>query len=697
MRRVGSAIVLSMLVLTACGGEDPQSAGGTPGPKRSNPPPRVFAASLERFDACPPLVDHLRTEARKRVGPYGLPGGFGGGVAVALEAGTAARGGASADSAAPAPAAPSYSSTNVQEASVDEPDTVKTDGRHIFTLRTDPADQQRQRLTSISVGGDAPRLTGDVLLPEGFGYQLMLTGDRVLAMGQKGGYGIAIDSREFAPGPSAEQATVVAIVDVSDPANMRVVNTLDLEGNYSSARMVGGVARIVVNSAQSDIPFVSPTEPTVTSEKKALAQNTRLINSASTDAWLPNYTLQDASGDVTAKGTLASCSTTYHPKSFSGFGTVSVVTLDPRNPDPQRSAAIVGTAGTVYASADNLYIATQRWPDVQPLVLEDRPVGAPAPVPAPAKTELHRFDISDATRAVYAASGEVRGTVLNQWSLSEHEGHFRVATTEEGFGAEGPSSSASFITVLSASGNELKKVASIDNIAPGERIYGVRFIQDVGYVVTFKQIDPLHVVDLSTPSKPRILGELKIPGYSAYLHPVGDGFLLGIGQDATEDGRPIGTVVSLFDVRDPSKPTRLDKVTIVNGHSPVEYDHHAFTWWAPSKLAIVPVETYDIEKANQGNPAQQSRAYAYRVDGGSIVPAGRVSHASHLPSGAYDLIERSIVVGDVLYTLSAAGLMASDLGTLRERGWVKLSDPPRPDQPTQVEPQPGQADPQPAP
>jgi uncharacterized secreted protein with C-terminal beta-propeller domain len=357
---------------------------------------------------------------------------------------------------------------------------------------------------------------------------------------------------------------------------------------------------------------------------------------------------------------------------------VSVVTINPANPDPRNSAAVLGSAGTVYASTDNLYIATQRWPQAVPMVLSDRAIGAPAPMPTPPDTELHRFDISDPTRAVYAASGKVRGTVLNQWSLSEHRGYFRVATTEEQFGSpEGPPSSASFVTVLTASGGELKEVASIKDIAPGERIYGVRYIGDLGYVVTFKQIDPLHVIDFSTPTAPKILGELEIPGYSAYLHPVADGFLLGIGQDATTDGRPLGTVVSLFDVRDPTKPTRLDKVTIANGHSPIEYDHHAFTWWEPTKLAIVPAETYDIELANQGKPSQFSQAYGYRVSDGKITEVGRASHAKHLPPDGYDSIQRSIVIDDTIYTLSTTGLMASDLGTFAERGWVALTSPPR--------------------
>ena len=159
-------------------------------------------------------------------------------------------------------------------------------------------------------------------------------------------------------------------------------------------------------------------------------------------------------------------------------------------------------------------------------------------------TAIHKFDISSPLRTEYRGSGTVSGYLLSQWSLSEYRGVLRVVSTETpawwGNGRE----SESFLTTLRQRGGELVQAGRIGGLGKGERVYAVRFAGDVGYAVTFRQIDPLYTLDLAVPERPRVLGELKIPGYSAYLHPVGEDLLLGIGQDATDEGRPLGTQVS---------------------------------------------------------------------------------------------------------------------------------------------------------
>jgi uncharacterized secreted protein with C-terminal beta-propeller domain len=266
----------------------------------------------------------------------------------------------------------------------------------------------------------------------------------------------------------------------------------------------------------------------------------------------------------------------------------------------------------------------------------------------------------------------VDGTVLNQWSLSEHEGFLRVATTEDEFSPEGAAASSSSVNVLTTRGTQLARVGSVEGIGKGERIFGVRFVGDRGYVVTFRQIDPLHVIDLSEPTRPRVLGELKIPGYSAYLHPVGDGRLLGVGQDVSEDGMRLGTQVSLFDVSDPGNPKRLDQIRLDNSNSPVEYDHHAFLYWEPKALALVPVESYGGVKA-EGSVEQQSAAIGFRVAGDDLREVGRASHTDHADANTgLASVQRSIVIGDTIFTLSAAGLLASDIDSFDDRVWVPL-------------------------
>ena len=157
--------------------------------------------------------------------------------------------------------------------------------------------------------------------------------------------------------------------------------------------------------------------------------------------------------------------------------------------------------------------------------------------------------------------------MLSQWSMSEHEGVLRVASTTSPPWTQGGAAgeSESFVTTLAAAGDRLVEVGRVGGIGRGEQIYAVRFIGDAGYVVTFRQVDPLYTLDLSDAAEPRVVGELKIPGYSAYLHPVGDGLLLGIGQDANSDGITSGVQASLFDVSDPAAPARLSHVGLGSG------------------------------------------------------------------------------------------------------------------------------------
>ena len=154
-------------------------------------------------------------------------------------------------------------------------------------------------------------------------------------------------------------------------------------------------------------------------------------------------------------------------------------------------------------------------------------------------TEIHRFDTSDPARTTYRSSGSVPGFVLNQFALSEDRGALRVATTEEPLWMAGAQQrdAESGVSVLREEGAKLVTVGRVGGLGKGERIYAVRFLGDAGYLVTFRQVDPLYTLDLSDPRAPKAVGELKVAGYSAYLHPVGDGLLLGVGQDAYRAGR----------------------------------------------------------------------------------------------------------------------------------------------------------------
>ncbi|MGW0061771.1 beta-propeller domain-containing protein [Streptosporangium sandarakinum] len=290
------------------------------------------------------------------------------------------------------------------------------------------------------------------------------------------------------------------------------------------------------------------------------------------------------------------------------------------------------------------------------------------PVLPPEETEIHRFDIGAPGAPRYVASGKVPGRLLNQYSLSEFEGHLRVATTSADLSgpAAGESDSSSAVYVLDA--RTLGKVGEVGGLGRGERIYSVRFIGPVGYVVTFRQVDPLYTLDLRDPKAPRATGELKITGYSAYLHPAGDGRLIGIGQEASERGRTLGTQVSLFDVSDPAAPRLLSRMFAKDSGSEAEWDPHAFLYWPATGAAVVPLNSWSGERPTGG-------ALVLRIDDSSVTRTGTVTHPR--PGGrgdarfAYDPgIRRSVVIGDDLWTVSDLGLKVSALNGLADRGWI---------------------------
>ncbi|MGD9573806.1 MAG: beta-propeller domain-containing protein, partial [Thermoleophilia bacterium] len=397
---------------------------------------------------------------------------------------------------------------------------------------------------------------------------------------------------------------------------------------------------------------------TTAARRAARRANRRAVTTAPAAAWLPRVTVRDAaSGRTVRRG--VPCGAVSRPTQNAGLGTITVLTVGVGAGLSLTDTDTILTDGeVVYASPSALYVATPRWaPQVD---------GAAAP-PRGA-TQIHKLDTSDPARTDYRASGVVAGYPLNQFSLSEHEGHLRVATTEEPEWWEPQDAaepSESRVTVLAQSGGRLVRTGEVRGLGRGERIYSVRFLGDRGYVVTFRQTDPLYALDLSDPAAPVLRGELKIPGFSSYLHPVDDTTLIGVGQAADAQGRTQGTQVSLFDVSDPSRPARIAQRSLDTDWSEAESDHHAFLWWPQSKLLVLPVQAY-------GGPGRSAflGAVGLNVDRATgITPIARVAHPGD-PDVDWAPVRRSLVVGTTLYTVSDAGIMGSDLGTLAPRGWA---------------------------
>ena len=605
--------------------------------------PQASKPRLAAFGSCGQLLDYAKGQASRFVGPYGL-GGFGGIVETAVpNAAPAVPSSAAGRTAAPVKGV-DYSGTNVQEEGVDEPDLVKTDGTTLYTVGNG-------KLRAVDVSGAKPRLLDSLALENPYGQELLLHGDRLLLLSH-GGYWIeplpAMAARMLPYQPSK---SVLTEIDVSKPSQLRLVRTLELDGSYVAARLVGSVVRIVA-SAQipAALPFVQPTDGSAEAIATAERKNRSVVANAKVARWLPSYRIKRAGKKATAPRPLVQCRHVRRAAAFSGLGMLTILTVDlAKGLQPVDSAAVMTDGRIVYASPESLYVATERW--------ADRPdPNAPMTPESGVRTEIHKFDISSPVKTQYRGSGTVPGYLLSQWSLSEYRGVLRVVSTETpawwGSGRE----SESFLTTLRPSGGALVQAGRIGELGKGERVYAVRFVGDTGYVVTFRQIDPLYTIDLANPERPRVLGELKIPGYSAYLHPIGEDLLLGVGQDANEQGRPQGTQLSIFDVADLRKPTRLSTLHLGAGWSEAEADHHAFLYWPRTGLVVIPF-------------LQEARGFRVGRTRG-IDAAGRVEHEQSIP------IRRSLVVGDSVLTVSENGVKASSLAGLAERGWAAFPAPP---------------------
>jgi hypothetical protein len=528
------------------------------------------------------------------------------------------------------------SGTNVQEPGVDEPDLVKAARGMIFVITAN-------RLHAVRA--DGLEEVGSLEL-EGWGHQMLLDGNRLLVISQTAPYGAVptpygdrpVASGDFVPG-FADAVTQLKEIDVGDPAAMKVRATERIRGEHLSSRLSGDTARVVLWSRPRAV-----IEPGLRAQVRG---------------WLPRRVLRRAAGGRPRFRPAARCQRVMRPAVHSGVDLLTVLTIDMGKGLPAvDSDAVLGGGQTVYASKRALYVGLEKWSADSP---------DPADPGAGENTQLHKFDTSDPDSTSYRASGRVAGHLLSQFSMSEHEGVLRVARTRSRTEGPDPASESGVVTVAERDG-ALVQLGQVGGLGKGERIRGVRFLGEVGYVVTFRQIDPLYTIDLSRPGAPRVAGELKIPGYSAYLHPVGKDLLLGVGQDATTDGRLLGTQVSLFDVSDPAKPARLHQRTLGSASSSAaEWDHHAFLWWAPAKLAVVPLEHW-----GDGNDAFVG-ALGVAVDpAGGIAEVGRTSHRyDQWPAS----VRRSLIVGGRLVTISDAGIQQNSLSNLATEDWLAFPAP----------------------
>lgn len=704
----GIALTVGLGLVSACSGGGQSASfvdGGVP----------AGSFQLVAFDTCDSALRGLRAAARSLVGPYGFGGG--GGVA-AMERGAvpAPQAGAATDkstSSAGTGTAPNYSGTNTHEAGVDEPDLVKTDGRRIVTMTGGVlrvVDAASKRITGLldlvpqdGLAAYAP-VSADLLLAGDHALVLMNSG-MFYGVGGKGIQPpVVVEDRGTVPrgapdatppGQDEIQGPRLVLVDIS--GSPRVLSEYAIDGGLVDARQVGSTARVVIRSFPRLVfPYLEKA-----TDADRITANRKIIDRAPLETWLPR--IETTTGDSTDR-VKVSCEAISRPATYTGTNLLTIVTFDLGADRLGRGdpTTVVADGETVYSNGPSLYIASDRRWQAVPMPRVGDPQAQVKP--AEARTEIYRFDTSKPGRPRYVAGGSVPGYLINQYAMSEWDGRLRVATTTEppwNASGERRGATQSGVYVLSADRRNLKQIGKVEGLGKGERIYAVRFYGVVGYVVTFRQTDPLYTIDLRDPAHPSVLGELKITGYSSYLHPIEGDKLIGIGQEATGRGRPTGTQVSLFDLSDLAQPRRMAHYQVSGAHSEAEFDPHAFLYWAREGLLVVPLQVYNAGSGPGAVPPDTGTgggtgggsagsatapstlvprfdqgALILLVDGGNITEVGFIVHPYRAVDANYGYpaaIRRSLVIDETLWTFSDGGLMATDLHTLNRLAWIPFA------------------------
>ncbi|MEX0428059.1 beta-propeller domain-containing protein [Nocardioides sp. DS6] len=458
----------------------------------------------------------------------------------------------------------SATGTNVQEEAVDEPDTVKTDGTTLVRLRDD-------ELLVYDVSGPRVHRLGQVALPGLEDGELLLTGDTVVALGTD-----ATAPRSPA-GYGARRGTRVLTVSLADRATPTITNDVSYTARLMSARQHGSTVRLVLSAGLPDLGFMRPTNKRT--QKQALAINRRLVRNAPVTAWLPTY---DAGAGAHR---LLDCRDVAIPPDRLGLDTVSVVGFDAATPTEPQAIGLAGATNVAYESVDDLYLAasptaspgfvTQAW---CPACLGD--------TIAPTGGTTYVFDFAlDGVRATHVASGEVEGTLADRWSMDSADGVLRVA-----LGRSSETGNFNAVVTLRRHGTRLVPLGRIGHLGVGEDIASVRWFDDLAILTTYRQVDPLYVVDLRDLRRPRLVSSLKIPGFSAYLHPLGGWRMIGVGSGPDGRGR-WSPQIGLFNVRDLTHVRRMDVAHFAPGATALAAeDARSFTWLPDHRTVLTVVQ-----------------------------------------------------------------------------------------------------------
>ncbi len=733
-------VVVAGALLGCDVGESPEGGGAIPefGKRKPGTPPAEVEKrlGLKVFDSCDSLEvfieDGMVEEMKVQIDLQQRGGLTKGGLgrpetALAPQAGAAAAPAAdsSRTSPTPPPAGSSAASptavtrTNVQVQGVDEADFVKNDKNRIFVL------SGQKLFASLSWPPQSLALK-QALVIDGQPREMFLDEkrNRIVVISETGSVGYTARTGgpqpatdlAIAPGPagsgvpSAGPPTVkLTVVDVTNIDKLEVVDSFFVPGSYVNARRVDAAVRVVVTDH-----FVPPEtiqyspdgkDASVYNDKAKLASafsqlktsNEKLIRARSLDDWLPKTR-------VVRRGAMSqslayACGDFHYSNAPTKMGLVTVATLNLDNPGAQPArTSVVAEPGEIYASNKALYVASRHWwwwPETGQINF----------------TYVHKFDTTDATRTVYRASGGFDGHIVDQFSMDEYNDVFRVATTinkvvaQPGGGGCCANETWNRITTLGEKSGALAILGTSEDLAKGERIYSSRFQGDRGYVVTFRQVDPLYTFDLSNPTNPRKVGLLKVPGYSSYIHPLDKDHLLTIGvytPDPTTTNQPspgMGVAVptpaiaappiranerkvqlAIFDVSNFAEPkqTHLFLIGTSSGSSEALDEHKAFNYFPEKKLLAIPFTDYNVTQSGARYwETFISDLRVFEIDAVAGIKArGRLdmkdvfvkNNLMTFAPGYAPYIRRSVMAtdgpNDFVYAVSDAGIRVGNLANL---------------------------------
>lgn len=556
-----------------------------------------------------------------------------------------------------------YSATNIQVAGVDEADIVKTDGKYIYYVNTEEIDIVKavpandMSLVSRIKFDDPNFAPGEIYLGKDYlvvlGTSSCLPPDQIIP---------APYARVQICPPYFNTVTTKAIVyNIKNPYHPQKTREVEIKGYLLSSRRIENSVYLVANHHFYWYQGIKEVE-------------------------LPAY--RDTNDKNSKDFKEVPCEKIrYFPDNIStSYLVVAGFNLDDTSNTAEVNAYL-GYSENIYASPSNLYIVLSKEPVYR--IMKD----SSQPAEEESKTLIYKFALQNG-RAVYTGKGEVKGRILNQFSMDEYKETFRIATTSGDIWKENEYTSKNNIYILD---KDLKLIGKLEGIAPREKIYSARFMGERAYMVTFRNVDPFFVIDLKNPQKPKILGQLKIPGYSDYLHPYDQNHIIGFGKDTVEiKGQAFyqGMKIAIFDVSDVNNPVEKSKVIIGDRGTESEllHNHKALLFSKEKNILAFPVTVMKIKPEQKQNPDQEippygsfsfQGAYIYTIDlKTGLKLKGTITHLEkedYLKAGdswyeSHKNIQRIMYIGNYLYTISPAIIKSHNMNTLQNIQTLKIKN-----------------------